>query len=83
MTLVLFCILFLAGMAWSTSRQNNSLKLTESPVAKKTALVILSWITASVLDRVRDEGDGAGRNRIDEIWLAYTATGSDDPFVSC
>ena len=41
MTLVLFCILFLAGMAWSTSRQNNSLKLTESPVAKKTALVIL------------------------------------------
>lgn len=41
MMLVLFCILFLAGMAWSTSRQNNSLKLTESPVAKKTALVIL------------------------------------------
>ena len=41
MTLVLFCILFFAGMAWSTSRQNNSLKLTESPVAKKTALVIL------------------------------------------
>ena len=41
MTLVLFCILFLAGMAWSTSRQNNSQELTESPVAKKTALVIL------------------------------------------
>lgn len=41
MTLVLFCILFLAGMAWSTSRQNNSLKLTESPVVKKTALVFL------------------------------------------
>ena len=41
MTLVLFCILFLAGMAWSTSRQNNSQELTESPVAKKAALVIL------------------------------------------
>ena len=41
MTLVLFCILFLAGMAWSTSRRNNSQGLTESPVAKKTALVIL------------------------------------------
>lgn len=41
MTLVLFCILFLAGMAWSTSRQNNSQGLTESPVVKKAALVIL------------------------------------------
>lgn len=41
MTLVLFCILFLAGMVWSTSRQNNSQELTESPVAKKAALVIL------------------------------------------
>lgn len=41
MTLVLFCILFLAGMAWSTSRQNSSQELTESPVAKKAALVIL------------------------------------------
>ena len=41
MTLVLFCILFLAGMAWSTSRRNNSQGLTESPVAKKAALVIL------------------------------------------
>ena len=41
MTLVLFCILFLTGMAWSTSRQNNSQGLTESPVVKKTTLVFL------------------------------------------
>ena len=41
MTLVLFCILFLAGMALSTFWQNDRQGLTESPLSKKAALVIL------------------------------------------